>query len=61
MLALAAGLGGGAADLADAVPQPAGGAERGDGRELVGARAVAELELAEGLVDESPPSVRVRR
>jgi hypothetical protein len=59
VLTLGAGRRGGAADLADPVPQPAGGAQRGDRRELVGARRVAELQRGERLVHrEALSSVR---
>ncbi|CAM5354587.1 hypothetical protein SNARM312S_06035 [Streptomyces narbonensis] len=40
-----------AAGLRDPRPQSAGGAELGDGQELVGGGRVAELQLAEGLFD----------
>jgi hypothetical protein len=51
VLTLGACAGGRPADLTDPVPQPAGRAQRRDRRELVGPGRVAELELAEGLVD----------
>ena len=50
VLALRAGADGGAAELEDPGPQPAGGAELGDGRELLVGGRVAELDQAGGLV-----------
>ena len=50
-----------AAELGDAGPDPPGGAQLGDGRELVGGDGAAELQRREGVLDGSPASVSARR
>jgi hypothetical protein len=54
VLVLAAAGAGRAALARDPVPDPAGGAQLGDGRELLGRDGPAELDAVERLVDGQP-------